>query len=426
MRTRLASLALLLAACSTALTPAGSDSEGGETSSGSTGAELPPDLSATGTATTEAEAPDLPTTAGASTGLDTEAVDARDYGLPGPHPAGNATFTLVAGERSLTVEAWYPADPSAQAAAQQGAPLGEFVAPGPDQDALKGLLTQLGEAGTIGTRLNTRSARDAPPAAGSFPVIVFSHCHNCVRFSAFTIAEHLASHGFVVVAPDHAGNTLFDKLAGESAQVEESFLQVRAADLKAVLDAVLDPDDPAVPEAIRGRLDPAQVGAMGHSYGAGAVGRLAQEDDRVRAALPIAAPVQNPVFPGTSLAEIAEPQLFVLLTEDNSIQQFGNDLIESNFAEAMAPAYLVRLRDAGHWGVTDICGLDPDLAAGCGPGVRQTDGSDFVYLDPEKARAIVAAYAAAFFDRHLRGELAAEPFLTGASPPELVEVEVRP
>jgi predicted dienelactone hydrolase len=31
-----------------------------------------------------------------------------------------------------------------------------------------------------------------------------------VRFQSYFLCEHLASHGFVVVAPDHIGNTTID------------------------------------------------------------------------------------------------------------------------------------------------------------------------------------------------------------------------
>lgn len=424
MRT-LASFIVLLAACSSAA-PEGSGGEsatnvtGPATSSaGSTSGEPVP--GSTGDVVTGGEGTSDSNGTASSTGA-----DVFDYDVPGEHPVGVASFELTTGERTLKVEAWYPAAASAKAAADAGFPIAEFVAPGPDRDALDGLLAKLSPSGQVGTRLQTSAARDADPADMSTkPLIVFSHCHNCVRFSAFTIAEHLASRGYVVVAPDHAGNTLFDELAGQSAEVGEEFLQVRVADLSAVLDAVLDPQNQAVPAAIRGAIDPAQIGALGHSFGAGTAGRLAQEDDRVVAAMPLAAPPENPLFPGTKIAMIAEPLLFLKLAEDNSIGAVGNGLIESNFDAAAPPTWIVRVADAGHWGVTDICGLVAAFDPGCGPGTRMTDGTAFTYEDPATVRRIAAAYAAAFFDLHLRGDQAAAGYLMSANPPELVEVESR-
>lgn len=420
---RFALLACLLVACSSLApeqTGSASATSGGLTASatgGSTGAEMPPDT--TFGSTGDYESNGMPTTGGTGVGP-------TDYDEPGEHPVGVATFSLTYGDRTLRVEAWYPAAASAKADADAGAAIAEFVPPGPDRDTFDGLLAQLSQQGTIGTRLQTRSARDADPADMSpRPAIVFSHCHACTRFSAFTIAEHLASRGYVVIAPDHAGNTLFDQLAGQGAEVGEEFLKVRVADMSAVLDAVLDAQNQAVPPAIRGAVDPAKIGALGHSFGAGTAGRLAQDDDRVVAALPIAAPPENPLFPGTKIAGIAEPTLFIELLEDNSIGALGNNLIESNFKSAATPSWIVRVADAGHWGVTDICGLVADFDPGCGPGTRMTDGTAFTYLDPLTARKIAAAYAAAFFDLHLRGDQAAAAYLMSPDPPDLVTVDAR-
>ena len=54
--------------------------------------------------------------------------------------------------------------------------------------------------------------RDAPPAADTapFPLIVFSHGSGGTRFQSIYLMEHLASHGFVVMAVDHPGNTIID------------------------------------------------------------------------------------------------------------------------------------------------------------------------------------------------------------------------
>jgi dienelactone hydrolase len=421
MRT-LASFVVLLAACSSAAPEGSGESATNVTGSatGSTSGEPTP--GSTGDVVTGGEETGIDSS-GMSTDTDGEPLD---YDVPGEHPVGVASFELTTGDRTLRVEAWYPAAASAKAAADAGFPIAEFVAPGPDRDALDGLLAKLSEPGQVGVRPQTRAARDADPADMSKkPLIVFSHCHNCVRFSAFTIAEHLASRGYVVVAPDHAGNTLFDQLAGQSAEVGEEFLKVRVADMSAVLDAVLDPQNQAVPAAIRGAVDATKVGALGHSFGAGTAGRLAQEDDRVVAAMPIGAPPENLLFPGTKISMIAEPLLFLKLEEDNSIGAIGNNLIESNFDAAALPTWIVRVSDAGHWGVTDICGLVPDFDPGCGPGTRMTDGTAFTYLAPETVRGIAAAYAAAFFDLHLRGDQAAAGYLMSADPPEFVDVDAR-
>lgn len=372
--------------------------------------------------TSTGETPTTDATTGETTGA-----PGVDYGEPGSYPVGNTRITVPAGDRELLVELWYPADGDAGNAAMKGHPIEEFVPAGPDRDTLVGLLAALSPAGEIGTRRQTRSADGgAPSLDGPFPLLVFSHCFNCVRFSTFSVAEHLASHGFIVAAPDHAGGTLFDDLAGNGDDLTEESLQRRRDDLGAVLDAVLAPGAPALPPGLQGKIDDTRVGAYGHSFGAATVGRLAQEDPRVRAALPIAAPVQNPLFPNTHVADIHVPLLAILAEEDNSIGTFGNQLIVDNFNAQNPPARLVRVKDAGHWGFTDICGLTMGFSAGCGEGERQTvAGEAFTYLDVAVARRVASAYALAFFDLHLRGNSDAAIYLDAADPAEWVSVESR-
>jgi len=410
-------VALSLAACSP--DAGGTDTATAGTTAGNTTTGSTTTATSTGPTGTSGE---RPTSTGES---DTGA--AIDYTAPGPFVVGNTRFVLPAGERSLPVEIWYPADAAAAADAAKGRPIAEFVAEGADRLAFEDLLAKLSPAGKIGTRLQTSSALDGALAAGGpWPLLVFSHCHSCTRFSAFSVAEHLASHGFIVAAPDHVGNTLFDELAGDSAVIGEEFLKVRRADLGAVLDAMLDARSPTVPASLRGQSDAARVGAIGHSFGAASVGRLAQEDPRVRAAMPIAAPIENPFFPGNKIADIHVPLLTILAEEDNSIGALGNNLIVSNFKSANPPIRLVRVRDAGHWNFTDICGLIDGFAPGCGEGVRQSvPGEAFTYLDIAVGRGIARAYALAFFDRYLRDAPEAAAYLDAPDPADVVTVEIR-
>ncbi|MBA3546033.1 MAG: dienelactone hydrolase family protein [Nannocystis sp.] len=415
-------LALSLAACS----PSGGSGTA-DTATGTSSATDATDAISTTTPTaTTAGTTSADTGAPTSTG-DSDTGEAIDYTAPGPHVVANTRFVLPAGERALQVEVWYPADAAAAAGAAKGHPIAEFVAEGADRVAFEDLLAKLSPAGQIGTRLQTSSAFDGPLAAGGpWPLLVFSHCHSCTRFSSFSIAEHLASHGFVVAAPDHAGNTLFDELAGNSAALGEDFLKIRRADLGAVLDAMLDPQSPVVPASLRGQSDPARVGAFGHSFGAATVGRLAQEDPRMRAAMPIAAPIENPFFPGNKVTDIHVPLLSILAEEDNSIGALGNNLIAQNFKSANPPIRLVRVRDAGHWNFSDICGLTEALAPGCGEGVRQTAANEaFTYLDIDIGRGIARAYAVAFFDRYLRDAPDAAAYLDAPDPADVVTVEIR-
>lgn len=42
------------------------------------------------------------------------------------------------------------------------------------------------------------------------PIVLFSHGNTAMGYQSYFLAEFLASHGYIVVAPNHVGNTVFD------------------------------------------------------------------------------------------------------------------------------------------------------------------------------------------------------------------------
>lgn len=101
------------------------------------------------------------------------------------------------------------------------------------------------------------------------PVIVISHGLNSDRSSFTYLAEHLASHGFVVAVPAHPGSDtqrLEALLTGASKDVAEPTEFVdRPLDIKFLLDELTQRSrsDPT----FQGRLNLQQVGVIGQSYG---------------------------------------------------------------------------------------------------------------------------------------------------------------
>ena len=112
-------------------------------------------------------------------------------------------------------------------------------------------------------------ALDAPPdCAERHPVVVFSHGSGGIRWQSIFLTERLASHGYVVVAPDHVGNTMFDMVGGDftEEQMMEAVLR-RPVDVRDAFDWLIeqsaDPDSP-----LSGCVDPdAGYAVMGHSFG---------------------------------------------------------------------------------------------------------------------------------------------------------------
>jgi dienelactone hydrolase len=341
----------------------------------------------------------------------------------GPSPVGTMQWMVEDSVRirTLAVQAWYPATAEAAPIAAAGFPIEELEAE-PNRTAYADLLA----AAPAGCPTTTaHAARDATPAPGPHPVVMFSHCHECTRFSALAIAERLASHGFVVIAADHTDNTLWDQLDDTGVPLGSAFLEVRAADVQFVLDRVLA-GAAEVPAALAATLDAAHVGVLGHSFGSVTAGRVAQLDDRIDAAFGLASPFENPFLVGVDLEAIDVPVTFLVAREDNSITELGNDYIRENFTNAPGPAWKLEMADAGHWSVSDLVGVVPGFLPGCGEDQRQTDGSTFTYLDPAAARGITASYVTAFFRATLEADAGARAYLTSNRPAGVIESAARP
>ena len=334
---------------------------------------------------------------------------------PGPYTPAHTAGTLVdaARSRELLLELWYPG-----VGDRVTAPITDFIAD-PDQ---KATYEALWEAAPPDCPTQNLSApRDLPEATGGpWPLVVLSHCYGCTRYSTATVAEHLASHGFVVLAPDHTGDTLFDHLDGGGLPLNADTLELREGDLEFVLDKALAGEFGV-------EVDPARVGLMGHSFGSVTVALLLQRrlNDPPRAAMMVGAPPENPLLPGVDMAALQAPLLFLRLAEDNSIGLAGNILIENNFNEAPGAATLVDMADAGHWSPSDLVGLTEDFMPGCGDGKRQDGGDDFTYLPAAEGRRLSRSIALSFFSSILLEDEGATTWLQSGGGEQALTIQQR-
>lgn len=339
-------------------------------------------------------------TQGSESESETGGPDPISYTEPGAYAVGNVAMVLadLEGDRDLVVELWYPASRDATGAGQE---LVDFVVDEADAATMQALVDAAPDA-CVRKQTSSAAAPQLADIAMPLPTVVFSHCHGCARFSSFSLAERLASHGFFVAAVDHAGSTLFDQDA--LPPIDTATRDLRAEDVGRVIDELLDPAAMDLPPEFVGLADAERLGVFGHSFGSVTTAAILQDDPRPRAGVGIAAPFENPLLPGVTMAAISEPVLLIVAVEDNSITEFGNMAIRQNFTDAMSPAWKIEFADTGHFGFSDLAGLSDYFAAGCGPGTRQTDGTPFEYADPFLVRELTAGRITAFFALHLLGD----------------------
>ncbi|TFH24267.1 MAG: hypothetical protein E4H03_04045 [Myxococcales bacterium] len=318
--------------------------------------------------------------------------------LTGPWGVGRTELTVIdaaRADRELALDVWYPVD----------------VADWVGDPSVYELLGPIG--------LTSELAIDDVPVAsqGARPLIVFSHGFGGINTQSVRLMEHLASHGFVVVAPEHTGNTTFD-MSSPAPEAD------RFPDIAFVIDEmeVLNTTEAG---PFFGRIDTQTVGVAGHSYGGMTAMFMAAghapfpPDTRVKAIMPIAAS-SNQLTDG-ELASISVPTMLMVGTLDplqaETIHAHG--LISSGDA-----LYRADVVGGNHTHFANVCdignlliGLDitieqwPDIGA-----AALVEPYETTCLPPafsiEEAIRIQNLYAVAHFRRHLLGESFYDRFLT--------------
>ena len=313
----------------------------------------------------------------------------------GDHPVGVRTVELAdpARDRRLVAEVWYPAD-----AAHAGA---DLAAETRDRYLLAPGLTP-----------SQAAVRDAAPAAGRFGLAVFSHGFAGHRRQSTFFTTHLASHGWVVVSADHAGNTFVDLMAQRDRSMGEvwrSSMQERPADVRFLIDA-----------AARGELgapevDTARVAMTGHSFGGWTSFRVVAEEPRIAAVVALAPAVGVPVLRAAiDLAWPREvPTMIVAAARDSLLPVAG---IEAVFAELGPPARLVVVADTDHMHFCDGARQIHELFRSMP--VKLVDTASplppFSELAPaDHGHLAATGLGLAFLDAHLRERAEARAFLAG-------------
>ncbi len=186
----------------------------------------------------------------------------------------------------------------------------------------------------------------AEDVAGALPLLLFSHGSCGFDRQSIFLVRRLATWGFIVAAPPHPGNTTSEFLTCMTpAALADSFVN-RPADIIAVLDRLLEEN--AKPDSFWfGRIDPARVGVLGHSFGGLTTLRVLSRDRRFVAGLALA-PVVRIIQ--DEVRSIVQPTMIQVGTLDSLLAdaRLGYSLLS-------APRILVEIERMTHSPFSDFC-----------------------------------------------------------------------
>lgn len=349
-----------------------------------------------------------------ATDVPSEHPEPYDPTARGPYQVGVRTYVFVddsrwtdspAGGRRVLTEVWYPAFDSA-VDWPRDVPRTFFN--GWDDEIL-GIFKTIGvpQAEIDNFDVPRDVARDAPlyPWGGPFPLVLLSHGFAGIRFQDFTLCEYLASHGYIVVAPDHTKNAfvaafpegpvIFNPLATPWSYAH------RLKDLSFLIDVFTDLNAADPEKFWTDRVDLSRIGAIGHSFGGTTVLQETKRDARIGAAVDMAS-FMFPFLPDG----FDTPLMFMIGSEDRTMGD-TEPLIRVNFAQSPAPKYFLEFFDGGHYTFTDGCILIPTFFGegdGCGYERRQDTNEPFHFIEHDLAFEIINRYVTAFFGLHLKGQ----------------------
>jgi predicted dienelactone hydrolase len=208
----------------------------------------------------------------------------------------------------------------------------------------------------------------------SRPVLLFSHGFMGVRWQSPFLVEHLASHGYIVAAPDHTANTFLDN-------DETRFLEVverRPQDLADVFNWLVAESGDTGSDLAGCVTDADGYAVSGHSFGGytafAAAGAIVDDyftseqhdysDDRVWAAVPLAPwDADGAIIEGSSAIEVP----VMVLTGDRDTTT-DLEMVQGMYDPlTVAPRYLGRFLRAGHFSFSPMaCDFGLEIDNGCG------------------------------------------------------------
>lgn len=334
-------------------------------------------------------------------------------------------------KRELVVWIWYPAR------SVQNMTPAEYLPP-PWAKALADqagfLLTQFLNRNPESIRTHSFVDAELAPDQQTYPIILLRSGIGALALDYTTLAEELASHGYIVVNADApystsvvvlpdgrvihkttSGNPADSSISAvEQERMLEQLLEVWTADTKLMMDQLeqLNTTDPS--GRFTGRLNLAALGVAGHSFGGAAAAQFCHEDTRCHAGIDIdGAPYGSVIQDG-----LKQPFLFLL--SDHGVDWNSLDCqicadIRSIASRTPGDRLIVTLTGSNHFSFSDQSLVKSQIV------MKLLMATGISGMDGRTGLADTRQYVSTFFDIYLRGAPREGFYLTPLMPAARLE-----
>jgi len=304
--------------------------------------------------------------------------------------------------RKLIIQIWYPADITdkfikSPLMIDENLMIGEFL----DEYVRNKSLSFFFSDYFKYIKSNSYYGADIIDTKGKFPLILISHGLGTSRILHTSQAENLASHGYVVVCPDHTFGTAATKFPdGEIARFKmpirytngwrdmnnslNEYGKIWTEDLKFIIDEMFSFDPEKEGKHIKNRIDLSKIGVVGHSLGGGAAYEISHRDDRITAGVDMDGSLFNTHKKNT----LKKPFLFILSginveskkaqkhlsMNEKQLKAYGvskeeyEEYIESETSEIFLmeesitnSGIILEIKETGHYNFTDLQAYAPNI-----------------------------------------------------------------
>ena len=280
---------------------------------------------------------------------------------------------------------------------------------------------------------------DVSPQQRSYPVAIMRAGASLEVWNYSTLAEDLASHGYVVVGfdapyrtftvvfpdgrvmrriPENNPELCLERTGQERDRCANRLLTAWTADIAFVLDRLEQLNASDGSGKFTGRLDMTRVGVFGHSFGGAAAVLFCHEDSRCKAGIDVDGAPHGSVIQ----AGIDRPFMFLLSDHGHESDPEGSQIganIQSIYDRLPPDGRLrIEIRGANHFLFSDDGALLKSHIV-----MRTLRAFGVVGIDGRRQLAVTAYCLRTFFDTYLRGTSVSRLNISSPLYPEIQVLE---